>query len=250
MAKQKSLLKIEGTLDGMTFYRDSEGKYLVKKKSEISKSRIENDPAFIRTRENGQEFGHVATSGKIFRRAISGLTFDVRDKTMTYRLSQTLSQVKNKDATSVRGERKVAVGLATPEGKEEFKFFDFNQRAKLNSVLKTDYTLDTATPEIIIQGLVPVQNLGIPQGATHVEISAAHMMFDFETEETRLEISNVETLPIDNTSTDVALTFAQTLSGTGNEYYFLKIAWHQMLNGETYPLNNGVFNALQLIEIL
>lgn len=250
MARLKSLLKIEGTIDGMTFYRNSAGEYLVKKKSEISKSRIENDPAFIRTRENGQEFGHVATSGKKFRRAISGLIYDIRDQSMTYRLTQVLSQVKNQDATSARGERKVAIGMATPEGKEKFKFFDFNQRAKLNSVLKIGYTLDTATAVIGMSGLIPLQNLGIPQGATHVEFSAARMLFDFETEETQLEKSNVETLPIDNTSTDVELTFLQTPSGTGNEYYFLKIAWHQMLNGEIYPLNNGIYNTLQLIEIL
>lgn len=237
-------------MDGMTFYRNSEGEYLVKKKSEISKSRIENDPAFIRTRENGQEFGHVASSGKNFRRAVSGLTFDIRDKSMTYRLTQVLSKVKNQDTTSLRGERKVALGLNTPEGKEKFKFFDFNQRAKLNSVLKMGYTLDTATAVIGMLGLNPLQNLGVPQGASHVEFSAAHMWFDFETEASQLELSNVEILPIDNTSSDVELTFLQTPSGTGNEYFFLKIAWHQMLNGEVYPLNNGIYNALQLIEIL
>ena len=250
MAKLKSLIKIEGTIDGMTFYRNSEGEYLVKKKSEISKSRIENDPAFIRTRENGKEFGHVATSGKKFRRAISGLLFDIRDKTRISRLTQILAKVKNQDLTSVRGERKVWIGLATPEGKSKFKFFDFNKHARLNSVLKTSYSLDTTNGEITIADLNPLQNLGIPQGASHVEISAARLLFNLETEESNLELSNVENLLIENTTVDINLIFQSAVTGSGNEYYFLKISWFQELNGEQYPLNNGIYNALQLIEVL
>jgi hypothetical protein len=52
MARQKSFLKIEGTLDELTFYK-SDGNYLVKTKGGISGDRIANDPAFQRTRENG-----------------------------------------------------------------------------------------------------------------------------------------------------------------------------------------------------
>lgn len=59
MAKLNSFIKIEGTLDNLTFYRGKDG-YLVRTKGGISKSRIKNDPEFIRTRENGVEFGNIA----------------------------------------------------------------------------------------------------------------------------------------------------------------------------------------------
>ena len=49
MAKQKSFLKVAGTLDGLTFYKSVDG-HLVRTKGGVSKGRIMNDPAYIRTR--------------------------------------------------------------------------------------------------------------------------------------------------------------------------------------------------------
>jgi len=49
MATQKGILKIEGTMGGMTFYK-KDGQYLVKEKSSISADKIASDPAFARTR--------------------------------------------------------------------------------------------------------------------------------------------------------------------------------------------------------
>ncbi len=250
MAKLKSLLKIEGTLDGMTFYKNQDGEYLVKTKSGVSKSRIENDPAFVRTRENGQEFGHVATSGKMYRRAIANLLADVPDRSKVYRLTSRLNQVKKYDLTSSRGQRKVSMGIASPEGKEALKFFDFNKKATLDAVLKSNYNLDTATNEITIDDFTPQLNLGIPQGATHVELSAAIMNFDFTTGQGEVVMSNVENLMIDNTTSTINLNFSSTPSAAGDTYYFMKVAYFQEFNGEQYPLLNGAFNALQIIEII
>jgi hypothetical protein len=53
MARQKGILKIEGSLDDITFYKKGDS-FLVRNKGGISKQRIANDPAFARTRENGK----------------------------------------------------------------------------------------------------------------------------------------------------------------------------------------------------
>ena len=105
MAKLSSLFKIEGTLDGMTFYKGKDG-YLVRTKGGISKSRIQNDPAFIRTRENGTEFGHVAKSGKTLRQALTPLLADVKDGRLVSRLTKTLNLVKNADNVSIQSTSK------------------------------------------------------------------------------------------------------------------------------------------------
>ncbi len=65
MARQKGILKVEGTLDGLTFYKTQVG-HLVKTKSGVSDDRIASDPTFIRTRENGAEFGSVQAQAKCF----------------------------------------------------------------------------------------------------------------------------------------------------------------------------------------
>ena len=47
MAKLNGILKIEGTLQDMTFYKSQDG-HLVRTKGGVSGQRIANDPAFIK----------------------------------------------------------------------------------------------------------------------------------------------------------------------------------------------------------
>lgn len=249
MAKTRSLLNIEGTLGEMTFYRDEDG-YKVRTKGGVSKNRIETDPAFVRTRENMNEFAQNATSGKQLRLAAVDLMADAKDKRVTSRLTKVMSQVKNQDTTSARGQRKVNIGLSTSSGRAALKGFEFNGRSTLSSVLLTDYTLDAATGEVSITDFIPAQRLNAPQGATHVSLSSGFLNLDFETGDKALELSNVVNLPINLTATNITLTPAAAPAGTGNQFYFLKIAFFQEMNAVQYPLNNGVFNALQLIEVL
>ncbi|RYH72773.1 hypothetical protein EVU94_11200 [Flavobacteriaceae bacterium 144Ye] len=249
MAKLKSFIKIEGTLDGLTFYKGKEG-YLIKTKGGVSARRIKNDPAFARTRENGSEFGQAATSGKQLRRAIIDLMSDAKDDLVTSRLTQAMTKVKNADTTSPRGQRKVAIGLESPEGRLELIGFNFNNNAILSSVLLTDYELNTTTGEVDIPSLIPIQNLNAPEGATHVSLESGFLNLDLSTDVKDLQLSPIVNLPIDATNTPVTLTPAAPAAGTGNEFFFLKVAFFQEVNGTQYPLNNGAFNALQLIDVL
>lgn len=249
MGRQSSFLKIEGNIEGLSFYKGADGAYYVRSKGGISKNRIKKDPAFKRTRENGAEFGHVATSGKQFRRAIQNLLFDVKDRTRVPRMMQTLTLVKNQDSTSNRGERKISIGMQTPEGKALFNQFDFNQNAALDSVMQINYALDTGAGELTIPDFKPAYNLSLPEGATDVALSAALLRFDFEADASELIESNVEQLVVNETPTNITLTFPSTPSGTGLDYYFLKVTFFQTVNGTLYPLQNGAHNALQLIEI-
>lgn len=83
--------------------------------------------------------------GKVLRRALLGLLTDAKDARVVTRLMQTLSTVKNADITSVRGLRKVSVGLGTPEGKTLLRGFEFNIHAPLSTVLLAEFSLDPLT---------------------------------------------------------------------------------------------------------
>jgi hypothetical protein len=175
---------------------------------------------------------------------------DAKDTRVTSRLTKVLSKVKNEDLSSARGQRNVAVGITTPEGKAWLKKFDFNNRANLDSVLMAQYSLDIATGEIVVTDLVPNAQISFPEGATHLSLSAAFLNLDFGTEVADLQLSNVVNLPINGIATTATLTPAAPATGTGQSFYFLKVAFFQEVNGIQYPLNNGAFNALQLIEIV
>jgi len=249
MAKQSSFLKIEGTLDDITFYKSKDG-YLVRKKGGVSKNRINSDPAFARTRENGKEFGHSASSGKTLRRSILTLLNQSKDARVVSRVTKVMSQIKNADLTSPRGERQVAIGLATPEGKAFLKRFDFNNNALLDTVLLTEHTLDTVTGEITIPNLVPGKELGVPQGATHVSFTAGFLNLDFSTGDKDLQLSPETNTAINFTSSTVTLTPAGIPAGSGNSIYLIHIGFFQEVNGVQYSLNNGAYNTLNLLEVL
>lgn len=249
MAKYKSLFDVQGTLGEVTFYKGEDGQY-VRRKGGVSKNRILNDPNFVRTRENLSEFGRAATSGKLMRRAINSLMLDAKDSRVTSRLTKVLNQVKNEDLTSARGQRNVATGLANPLGRARLKGFNFNAKSELDTVLMAQYTLDSATGEIVISDLIPNQQISAPEGATHLSFSAGFLNLDLATETKDLQLSNVVNLPINGIASTVTLTPAVPAVGTGQSYYVLKVAFFQEINGIQYPLKNGAFNALQLIELL
>jgi hypothetical protein len=249
MAKNKSIIKIIGTLDDLTFYKGKDG-YIVRTKGGVSKSRIMNDPAFARTRENGTEFGHIAHMGKLLRRSTIGLIEDAKDVRLSSRLVEVMARVKNEDLVSNRGERNVATGLTTVAGKQHLRGFDFNINAPLESVLLTDYSLNTGTGVIELVDFSPMQHVAVPQGTTHLSLRCGFLNLDFDSGTKDLEVSPIINMGVDSAAATVTLTPAGVPTGTGNELFFLKVAFFQEVNGTQYPLHNGAFNALQLVEVL
>jgi hypothetical protein len=69
MARQSGLIKLNGTLGGITFYKSQDG-YLAREKGGIEADRIANDPNFQRTRENGAEFGAAGKAGRLLRTCV------------------------------------------------------------------------------------------------------------------------------------------------------------------------------------
>ncbi|MBS0645211.1 MAG: hypothetical protein JSR97_01285 [Verrucomicrobia bacterium] len=249
MAKLNGILKIEGTLQDMTFYKTQDG-HLVKTKSGVSGDRIANDPAFARTRENGSEFGSAATAGKLLRDAVRTMVSTASDNRVTSRITQIMTQIKNLDTTSMRGDRTVDVGIGTPEGKALLKDLNFNDKAILGAILYKPYAVNTSTGVISIANLVPINDIAAPSGSTHVSFKGAFAIVDFAAGTSDVGYTNVENLPIDGTSTSVTLTPASVPSGTGIKLFLLQVEFFQEVNAVQYSLNNGAYNGLAIIEVV
>ena len=144
MARQKGILKIEGTIGDVTFYKSKDG-HLAKAKGGVSKERIMTDPKFVRTRENGAEFGSAGTSGKLLRDNIRALMTSAADSRATSRITKIMTQIIKLDATSPRGKRNVGVGVASAQAKALLKNFNFNLNAMLGSLLFKPYVVNTTT---------------------------------------------------------------------------------------------------------
>src|SRR5690242_16891895 len=102
MARQKGIIKLDGTIGGITFYKSQDG-YLAREKGGVPVDRIANDPAFQRTRENGAEFGRAGSAGKTLRTAFRAMLQSASDNKMVGRLTAEMVKVIQADATSARG---------------------------------------------------------------------------------------------------------------------------------------------------
>ncbi len=248
MARQKGIIKLKGTIGDISFYKTQDG-HLAREKGGVDASRIANDAAFVRTRENGAEFGSSASSGKLLRGALRPMMMTASDNRVTARLTKVMTDVKNLDATSVRGKRAVGVAIALPTAKAVLKGFNFNKGAILGSILFKPYTVVAATGVITINGLVPINDIAFPVGATHISIKGAWSKVDFVNNVSDVKYSNAINLPINAVSTNVILTPSAPPVGAGTNLFVLQIEFFQMVNTVQYSLKNGAYNALSIVEV-
>ena len=248
MAVQKSLLRLEGTIGGMTFYKSKDG-YLVREKGGVSADRIKNDPKFIRTRENNEEFRLGVQASRIIRTSIPLLLSHASDNTSSARLNSIMMKIGKMDTTSIRGQRNPQLGLVSANAKLLLKSFNFNANAELGRVMLKQWTITPATGVIGIANLIPINDLIAPSEATHFSISAGIGMYNFTTGVYDLKFSNVVNAALGNTVVPITLTPTALPSGTGIKLYFMKLEYFQLVNGVQYALQNSNCNALSVIEV-
>ena len=248
MATQKGIIKLEGAIGDISFYK-SKGKYFARGKGGVDGDRIKNDPAFERTRENGSEFGRAGKAGKLLRNALREVILNSKDSRMSSRLTKDMLVAVQADTENVRGERTITKGDITL-----LSGFEFNKDAKLGNTLFMPYNaaVDRVAGElkVTIPAFIPANTIAAPSGATHAIICLGGAEVDFDAE---IFVANAQK------SAAVALTAAEqaelvlTSNVTANSDKPLFIAFgvefYQEVNGEKYPLKSGSYNALALVSI-
>ena len=248
MAKQKGILPVQGTIGNLNFYKSRDG-YLVREKGGVDAERIATDPVFQRTRENGAEFGRAGKAGKLLRNAIRALSINASDSRMTSRLTREMVKVIQADTVNVRGLRNVIDGEA-----ELLRGFEFNIGARLGTTIYAPFTasIDRATANMVITipPFVPLNMINAPTGATHFRLNAAGAEIDFEGNVYVVDVQNTIDLPWDNVLTSaITLTCVVTPNSIHPLFLLASIEFYQSVNGSMYPLKNGAFNALSLVEV-
>jgi hypothetical protein len=248
MAKQRGIIKLKGTIGDITFYKSKDG-YIAREKGGIDGNRIANDPAFQRTRENGSEFGRAGKAGKTLRLALRTLLLNSSDSRMVSRLTQVMVKVIQADMTNERGLRNVIDGEA-----ELLSGFDFNISGKLGTTLFAPFVggIDRVTGAITvdIEPFVPINMIAAPGGTTHYKIISAGTAIDFEAETFVVSSSETAVLPWDS-STTVAINHTNTVTPNSTKPLFLALGveFYQGVNGKMYPLKNGSYNPLALVQV-
>ena len=249
MARQKGIIKLDGTIGGITFYKTTEDGYLAREKGGVSADKIANDPNFQRTRENGEEFGRAGKAGKLLRNAIRAMLQNASDSRMVSRLTAEMVKVIQEDVTNARGLRNVIDGEA-----ELLEGFEFNISGKLGTTLYAPFTATidrvAGTLTASIPAFVPLNMLAAPGGSTHFKIVSAGAEIDFENETFVMDAQATAVLPWDTTATAVInLVNTVTANSTHPLFLALGIEFYQEVNGQMYPLKNGSYNPLALVKV-
>ena len=248
MARQKGIIKLKGTIGDITFYKTKDG-HLAREKGGIEASRIKNDPAFQRTRENGAEFGRAGTAGKILRTAFRSLLLNSADGRMVSRLTQLMVKVIQADVTSERGLRNVIDGEA-----ELLSGFEFNITGKLGTSLFAPFVgnIDRAagTISVSLDSFVPKNMIAAPSGTTHYKIISAGAEIDFEAETFVESHSETAILAWDAADSAVVNQVNSVTAGSDKPLFLvLGLEFFQQVNGSMYSLKNGAYNPLAIVQV-
>ena len=248
MAKQAGIIKLKGTIGGVSFYKSQDG-YLAREKGGVEKERIMTDPAFQRTRENGAEFGVAGKAVKLTTSAFRPVLLNAADGRVGSRLIQRMVKVLQADTVNARGARTVAGGDPTL-----LKGFEFNSRSTLGGTMYVPLTkaIDRVTGEVEVSvpSFVPVNSIVAPSGTTHFKIAVMATHIDFATEEFVHDVKETALTPYNNVATAIS-TLTCTLNPNVTMPLFIGIAvqFFQEINTVSYPLKNGSYNAVALTDV-
>ena len=179
MATAHGIIKITGTLGGITFYF-REGKFLARRKGGgFTTKAIKNKPNYARVRENASEFGTCAMAAQFFRRAFGPHLSRPFDTDLCPRTVKLMLDIMKCDTTSLRGSRRPEIGILSDEGKKLLYGFEMNSEASLPQLLQEPYRFDCDTNTFTIPALHPSQ-IKFPTDATEASLMLLAIAFDFK----------------------------------------------------------------------
>lgn len=153
------------------------------------------------------------------------------------------------DSTNARGKRTIQDGdLSLLKG------FEFNTNGKLGATLYAAYssTYDRAAGDVTVDitAFAPTIRVAAPSGTTHFKVATGAAELDFANEISAFESDETAVLPY-NSAMGAAINLATTVTAASTKpvVIILGIEFYQEVNGTMYPLKNGSYNALSVIEI-
>lgn len=243
MAKQTSVITLNGKMGAMSFYKTKDG-YFAREKGGVSRSRFMNDPKFARTRENIREFNENIKAVKLLKDTIRPAVVKISDSKLHQRLVQQMMTVLKSDLLNSRGDRKVKEGDWTL-----LSGLELNIRASLTGSLLTEIGVTNSPTDwaISIPGFQPSDFLTVPDGASHFRLFAAGASVDFDLGNRSYLSNPTAALPLTSVTEVINLTVSKATLTETHRIFILGVEFLQMVNGQEYAINNGAHNAAAIL---
>jgi hypothetical protein len=267
MPKQVSNIKVQGTVDGITYF-ERNGEFLAMKKPKRSKEARDANPRLEDFRNQGKEFGGGQRPVGGFNEGFDTVKTLFTDKTLSKRLAS-IFRLMIKRAPGDRGSRPVQPVV----NKDLLEGLELNDGLWLGEVIKVSgiHTINAGRNEVslTLQPFVPLYNLKAPVRATHFEIVnyvAILSSYEFNAEEKTYnpvdKVNNSKKfstssalLPINDENTET-LTIVTSLTGVGGIENLapasavmacIGIRFYEERLGKSYPIATGAAMKLQKV---
>lgn len=266
MARQTGLLKYNGTMGGVRHFKIKglKGDF-AGLAGGPSAEQINKDPAFIRTRENMNEFGGSAAAGKSVRVALSQIIKQFSDSRLTGRLTAIMKKINLEDQSEARGRR--AIEISTQ--RQYLTGVEFDANLSLAGLFNAPYSLSNTvardSASFTIPAFNPANLINAPAGATHFRLlNAIAVISDWvyndttknyePTDITLNELADVQYSGyLDLSALTVLTTITTTLPGSPtmtasvSVLNCIGIEFYQQVGANYYLFSSG--NALKINEV-
>lgn len=232
---ESSLVKLSGSLNDITFYT-REGKEYYRKKSNLNKDRFEKDPAFARTRERSSEFGNSSRFAKILFDVASPYTKGRRDSRAYNRLMSVMNKIKDFDTLSESGQRNPMQGISNPEAQSLLLDYRFDTRVGLHSFLYRNFELDEQG-RLSLLAFNPMKELLSIEGAVGFSMLSYNIEVEPAEGACHVERSNEYQGIIEDSFSDVILTFNKPAAAAKTQIYMLMLTFHERQRGNSIPMS-------------
>lgn len=244
MARQKGIIRMAGTIDGLNFYDSKYGDLIRESGGGFNSTSSKKYP---RIKENNDEMGMASKVNGVFKRSFADMLLGYKDGTLHYRLQSLFMSIKDLDAISERGKRHVAIGMATDYGKRLLKDFKFTPKRSPLLHGRLDFDWDTHTLTV---SQFDIQAVGMPEGADLMGLELLTVNFNFELLEYDTERSALLELHRDFGDSEFSLQTEILPNGPGIRYAMLRVAFYQQVNGVNYFLKGGDGFGLGIVSIV
>lgn len=264
MARQLGHIKYKGTIGEIRHFKikGMTGNF-AGLKGGATGDQIKNDPGFVRTRENMNEFSACARAGRSVRVGLNMLMKQMSDSQLTGRLTAIMKKINLEDQSEARGYRAILVSTQS----KYLLGLNFNRNFSFDGSFIAPFTLVSNearnSSTLTVPAFSPAKSVIAPAGATHFRlINAVSIISDFAyNENTKVyepiepglnETSKVEYSAYLDLTTEITVptvltsAFAETLELTDNITVLncVGIEFYQKAGTDYYLFNNG--HALKL----
>lgn len=209
--------------------------------------KIKRSPAFVRTRENMQEFGRVCKGNKLLRLAFREELRRIPNRGLIGRLTKEFMKIIRTDVVNNRGNRVLNNGdFSTLKG------FEFNDQYQLGGILRTAFKtgidLNEGRAWVEIPPFIPNEVIASSCHPINCKLVSAVAEIDFEQGIFNVARNASDIIELDINQTPL-IQLSQLFTPDSDVAVFLVfgIQFFHKSGNEMYPLTSGA--ALQLVAV-